>query len=277
MLRIGRDVHGKTGMKHLVLRRGRPELRCQRAVAARGPYDDIWIQPAAGVPAAPSALRSSTWHQLLDKPRSPDGRDAQKGSFLRASLRARAHSALPRRTRCAVHIVRRRASAEPAVARLLMQEKVIGWFQGRMEFGPEPWARSIIGDPLRHDASHDEPEVKFRESFRPFAPIVLKNVHEWFDMRPGQDSPYMLLVAPVREAAPHQDRARRPREDEERSRSAAPPDVLRSSVPAVTHVITAHGCKPWMRATPGVAPDDAYLLPNDRVPRARQYQLQRTR
>jgi carbamoyltransferase len=125
------------------------------------------------------------------------------------------------------------------VARLLMQEKIIGWFQGRMEFGPRALgARSIIGDARSATMQATmNLKIKFRESFRPFAPIVLKeHVHEWFDMRPGQDSPYMLLVAPVRE----QHRTKIEFDDQEKMKSD--PDlrhrlnVLRSSVPAVTHV-----------------------------------------
>jgi carbamoyltransferase len=125
------------------------------------------------------------------------------------------------------------------VAGLLAEGKIVGWFQGRMEFGPRALgARSILGDPRHPEMQATmNVKIKFRESFRPFAPCVLQeHVHEWFDVRPGQESPYMLLVAPVREE-------HRVPVDAERLRVMAhDPDlrnrvnVVRSDVPAITHV-----------------------------------------
>src|SRR6202008_2601563 len=119
------------------------------------------------------------------------------------------------------------------------QEKIVGWFQGRMEFGPRALgARSILGDPRspRMQATMNL-KIKFRESFRPFAPVVLQeHAHEWFDMRKGQESPYMLLVAPVltqhRVPIPQQQLEKMSSDPDLRQRV----NVVRSTVPAVTHV-----------------------------------------
>src|SRR5207244_3220334 len=124
-------------------------------------------------------------------------------------------------------------------AQLLAEEKVVGWFRGRMEFGPRALgARSILGDPRspRMQATMNV-KIKFRESFRPFAPVVLQeHAHEWFELEPGRESPYMLLVAPVR--ACH----RTALTERDRRVMADDPDLcrrvnrVRSTVPAVTHV-----------------------------------------
>jgi carbamoyltransferase len=125
------------------------------------------------------------------------------------------------------------------VVDLLVAGKIVGWFQGRMEFGPRALgARSILGDPRSRDMQATmNLKIKFRESFRPFAPIVLQEeAHRWFGLKPGQESPYMLIVAPVR------DEHRVPTTDEQRSTMANDPDlrnrlnVPRSEIPAVTHV-----------------------------------------
>src|SRR5581483_11602961 len=125
------------------------------------------------------------------------------------------------------------------VSQLLGEGKIIGWFQGRMEFGPRALGgRSIIGDPRspRMQANMNL-KIKFRESFRPFAPVVLREKnHEWFDMAPGQESPYMLLVAPVREEqrvslSAHEEKMMR---DDPDLRHRV--NVIRSKIPAVTHV-----------------------------------------
>ena len=240
MLRIARDVRQKTGMKHLVLAGG-VALNCvaNGRLLREGPYDDIWIQPAAGDAGGAVGAALFTWHQLLDKPRRPNGRDAQKGSFLGPSFSSDDIRLFLDRNGVPYTAFDDPRAQTDYVAQLLVQEKVIGWFQGRMEFGPRALgARSIIGD--ARSASMQATmnlKIKFRESFRPFAPIVLKeHAHEWFDMRPGQDSPYMSLVAPVREQ--HRVKLERDAEDT----MATDPDlrrrvnVVRSSVPAVTHV-----------------------------------------
>jgi carbamoyltransferase len=240
LLRMARDIHEKTGMKHLVLAGG-VALNCvaNGRLLREGPYEDIWIQPAAGDAGGALGAALFTWHQLLDKPRFAHGRDAQKGSFLGPAFAPEEiQSFLDRKGVQYTRIDDEQAHAE-YVADLLAQEKIIGWFSGRMEFGPRALGgRSIIGDarsPAMQAAMNLK--VKFRESFRPFAPVVLQeHVHEWFDMRHGQESPYMLLVAPVLE------RHRVPISRDELAKMSHDPDlrqrvnVARSSVPAITHV-----------------------------------------
>jgi carbamoyltransferase len=240
MLRIGRDIHQKTGMKYLVLAGG-VALNCvaNGRLLREGPFDDIWIQPAAGDAGGALGAALFTWHQLLDKPRSPKGRDRQKGSFLGPAYSSEYIKKFLDKHGVRYTSFENKQGQLEYVARLLTQEKVIGWFQGRMEFGPRALgARSIIGDARSSTMQATmNLKIKFRESFRPFAPIVLKeHAHEWFDMRPGQDSPYMLLVAPVGE------KHRVHLDDDVEERMTTDPDlrrrvnVVRSSIPAVTHV-----------------------------------------
>jgi carbamoyltransferase len=240
MLRMGRDIHQKTGMKHLVLAGG-VALNCvaNGRLLREGPFEDIWIQPAAGDAGGALGAALFTWHQLLDKPRCANGRDSQKGSFLGPAFSPEYIRGFLDRNDVRYQSFDDERLQVEHVARLLAQGKVIGWFHGRMEFGPRALgARSIIGDARSSTMQATmNLKIKFRESFRPFAPIVLKeHAHEWFGMRPGQDSPYMLLVAPVHQ----QHRVPLDRQDEEKM--ANDPDlrrrvnVVRSSIPAVTHV-----------------------------------------
>jgi len=240
VMRMGRDLHQKTKMKHLVLAGG-VALNCvaNGRLLREGPYEDIWIQPAAGDAGGALGAALFTWHQLLEKPRSANGRDVQKGSFLGPAFsQEQIRSFLDKKGVEYVCIDNEREHAE-YVAQLLAQEKIIGWFHGRMEFGPRALGgRSIIGDARspRMQATMNL-KIKFRESFRPFAPVVLQeHAHHWFDMREGQESPYMLLVAPV------QERRRVPISREQLEKMSHDPDlrqrvnVVRSSVPAITHV-----------------------------------------
>lgn len=240
MLRIGRDLYEKTKMKHLVLAGG-VALNCvaNGRLLREGPYEDIWIQPAAGDAGGALGAALFTWHQLLDMPRHANGRDKQRGSFLGPKFsREEVEQFLKKKS---VEYTRIDDEQEQAryVAELLAQEKVVGWFHGRMEFGPRALgARSIIGDARspKMQATMNL-KIKFRESFRPFAPVVLQeHAHDWFEMRKDQESPYMLLVAPVLE----QRRVKIPADQLEKMSQA--PDlrqrvnVVRSVVPAITHV-----------------------------------------
>jgi carbamoyltransferase len=240
VLRMGRDLHQKTGMKHLVLAGG-VALNCvaNGRLLREGPYEDIWIQPAAGDAGGALGAALFTWYQLLDKPRRANGRDTQKGSFLGPAFGdKKIEEFLDKK---GVQYMRVSDPEEHAnyVAGLLAEEKVVGWFHGRMEFGPRSLgARSIIGDARspKMQATMNL-KIKYRESFRPFAPVVLQeHVHKWFDMREGQESPYMLLVAPVLE------HHRVTVSSEEQERMSLDPDlrlrvnIVRSSVPAITHV-----------------------------------------
>jgi len=240
VLRMGRDLHEKTKMKYLVLAGG-VALNCvaNGRLLREGPYEDIWIQPAAGDAGGALGAALFTWHQLLDKPRSTNGRDTQKGSFLGPAFPHKQIETLLDNKRVQYTGFDDDQALADYVARLLAQDKVVGWFHGRMEFGPRALgARSIIGDARspKMQATMNL-KIKFRESFRPFAPVVLQeHAHEWFEMREGQESPYMLLVAPVL------DRHRVVISGEQREKMSHDPDlrqrvnVLRSSVPAITHV-----------------------------------------
>ena len=239
MLALGRELFRQTGMSQLVLAGG-VALNCvgNGRLLREGPFSDIWIQPAAGDAGGALGAALFVWHQLLEKPRT-GGADRQKGSFLGPAFDGADIGGFLD----SVGAKYRRAASEAElyedVANLLVGEKVVGWFQGRMEFGPRALgARSILGDPRspKMQATMNL-KIKFRESFRPFAPCVLQDeAHRWFALEPGQESPYMLLVAPVLEER------RVPVSSEQHAVMAADPDlrnrvnVRRSTVPAITHV-----------------------------------------
>jgi carbamoyltransferase len=238
VLKMARDLHRNTGQKNLTLAGG-VALNCvaNGRLLREGPFESIWIQPAAGDAGGALGAALFVWHQLLRHPRPAGGHDRMRGSLLGCGFATEQIEAFLQEI-AAPH---RRFADDGAlvdhVAEELAQGKVIGWFQGRMEFGPRALgARSILGDPRSpHMQAALNRKIKFREGFRPFAPAVLSDCcHEWFDL-PG-DSPYMLLVAPVHE------RHRRylTPEQQERLRSDANlcgrVNVVRSTVPAVTHV-----------------------------------------
>jgi carbamoyltransferase len=244
VLQIGRHAHARTGLKKLVLAGG-VALNCvaNGRLLREGDFDEIWIQPAAGDAGGALGAALFVWYQLLEKPRAARGRDAQQGSFLGPRFStdevARFLAGADPRSRMKVERFDDEQELVESVAALLADGKVVGWFQGRMEFGPRALgARSILGDP-RSPAMQATMnlKIKFRESFRPFAPAVLRDrAGEWFELEPGQESPYMLLVAPVR-------RERRSTIDAEALRTMRhDPDlrnrvnVVRSEIPAVTHV-----------------------------------------
>ena len=240
MLAIGRELFRLTNVNKLVLAGG-VALNCvaNGRLLREGPFDDIWIQPAAGDAGGSLGAALFTWHQLLEKPRPRSATDRQQGSFL--GPRFETADILARLDRAGA-IYRRAASQEDLldmVVDLLIQGKIVGWFQGRMEFGPRALgARSILGDPRSEQMQATmNLKIKFRESFRPFAPCVLRDhAHEWFALDSAHESPYMLLVAPVL------DRHRVALTTEQRATMNDDPDlrnrvnVPRSSIPAVTHV-----------------------------------------
>jgi carbamoyltransferase len=202
VLRLGRDLHRQTGMRHLVLAGG-VALNCvaNGRLLREGPFDDIWAQPAAGDAGGALGAALFVWHQLLGKPRHSYGQDKQQGSFLGPAFDDTAIAHFLDNTGAPY---RRYDEEELAgrVAELLAAGQVIGWFQGRMEFGPRALGnRSILADPRPEgmQALLNE-KIKNRETFRPFAPAVLREeAHRWFDVPPGWESPYMLFVAPVRQ------------------------------------------------------------------------------
>jgi carbamoyltransferase len=240
MLRIGRHVRAQTGLNRLVLAGG-VALNCvaNGRLLREGVFDDIWIQPAAGDAGGALGAALFVWFQLLDNPRRPESRDAQLGSFLGPGFNTeQITSFLSERGVCGQQFSDEFELLEH-VAALLADGKVVGWFQGRMEFGPRSLgARSILGDP-RSPAMQATMnlKIKFRESFRPFAPaVLLERASEWFDLKPPHESPYMLLVAPVlenRRVAVDAAGLRTMEHDPDLRRRV---NVVRSEIPAVTHV-----------------------------------------
>jgi carbamoyltransferase len=237
MLRCARYVAAATGMRHLVLAGG-VALNCvgNGRILEEGIFDDIWIQPAAGDAGGALGAALFVWHQLLDQPRlADDVHDRQQGSLLGPSYTNADIQTFLDKVGARYHFYEDEATLLDVVTDQIAGEKVIGHFHGRMEFGPRALgSRSIIGDARSSKLqSVMNLKVKFRESFRPFAPCVLReDAHEWFEMRPGQDSPYMLLVADVRPEH------RVPVESQQQGLTGVDRllKVVRSSIPAVTHV-----------------------------------------
>jgi carbamoyltransferase len=241
MLRGARHAWEQTGRPENLVMAGGVALNCvaNGRLLREGPFKNIWIQPAAGDAGGSLGAALFAWHQLLDKPRRACGRDIQQASYLGPQYHAREVKEFLDGAGARYHHLEDEAELLDEVAGEMNAGKVVGWFQGRAEFGPRALgARSIIGDARNPDLqSALNLKIKFRESFRPFAPCVLReHVQEWFDMRPHEDSPYMLLVAPVLE------RHRTRLSGEESETMARDPDltrrvnVPRSTIPAVTHV-----------------------------------------
>ena len=233
MLKMASHAHKVTGLKNLCLAGG-VALNCvgNGRLLREGPFDNIWIQPAAGDAGGALGAALFGWYRCLDNEREADGKkDFMKGSYLGPGFsddeieKFLLEKNIPYEKFALTSI-------PGETARLLAEGKTIGWFQGRMEFGPRALGgRSIIGDARNSEMqSVMNLKIKFRESFRPFAPAVLReDVSDWFEME--GDSPYMLLVAPVRS----EKRIALKKEDE----SLFGIDLLnvpKSEIPAVTHV-----------------------------------------
>jgi len=232
VLRLTRSLAKQTGSRNLCLAGG-VALNCvaNGKVLRDASFDNIWIQPAAGDAGGAVGAALAAHHIFKDQPRKTNAVDAMSGSFLGPGFSQ-------------AEIERRMTAAEARFAVLgedemiettaegLAGQKAVGWFQGRMEFGPRSLgARSILGDPRSPAMQKNlNLKVKYRESFRPFAPAVLReDVSEWFDLT--SDSPYMLLVAEVRK-----DKHRAMSADEQALFGIDKLNVSRSEIPAVTHV-----------------------------------------
>ena len=232
MLRMARHAHELTGERHLCLAGG-VALNCvgNGRILRDGPFDSLWIQPAAGDAGGALGAAYAVWHHHLRQPRTPDPRDSMRRAYLGPSFSDDEIEAVLRRAGAPFERLEREALLDAAVDALAAGE-VVGWFQGRMEFGPRALgARSILGDARSPKMqSTMNLKIKFRESFRPFAPVVLREaVGEYFDL--DEESPYMLLVAPVREAI------RAPAaEGQEQLWGIDLLNVPRSTIPAVTHI-----------------------------------------
>jgi carbamoyltransferase len=232
VLRLTRSLAKQTGSRNLCLAGG-VALNCvaNGKVLRDGSFDRIWIQPAAGDAGGAVGAALAAYHLYKDQPRKTDGADGMSGSYLgpgfpQAEIEWRLTAA------GAKFAVLGEDEMIEATAQALAGQKAVGWFQGRMEFGPRSLgARSILGDPRSPAMQKNlNLKVKYRESFRPFAPAVLReDVSEWFEL--AADSPYMLLVADVR-----QDKRRHMTADQQALFGIDKLNVSRSEIPAVTHV-----------------------------------------
>ncbi|OGX15638.1 MAG: hypothetical protein A2166_02590 [Omnitrophica WOR_2 bacterium RBG_13_41_10] len=233
MLRMSRYVHKITGQDNLCLAGG-VALNCvgNGRILREGPFKEIWIQPASGDAGGALGAALLVWHKYLKNKRITDNKnDKQRGSFLGPSYNDDAienyllKEGMPYKKLSYLEI-------PDIVSDLIIQDRVIGWFQGQLEFGPRALgARSIIGDARNPQMqSRMNLKIKYRESFRPFAPTVLREcVCDWFDLE--ADSPYMLLVAPVK--------SDKRVEGDNAAANLSGFDklkVMRSQIPAVTHV-----------------------------------------
>ena len=235
MLKIARTLRDMTGASNVCLAGG-VALNCvaNGKILRAGIFDDIWIQPAAGDAGGAIGAAYLADFNMLDgtRPVSIGGKDSQHGSFVGPEYSDDEIVTFLSQCGAAYHPLDDADAGAAKIAGLLAQQKIVAMFAGRMEFGPRALGgRSILGDPRSATTqSRMNLKIKFRESFRPFAPIVLRGrAADYFEL--GSDSPYMLIVAPVREEHRLVPEA-----------SSDPEDMLqivnavRSTVPAVTHV-----------------------------------------
>ena len=233
VLRLAKTVHQELGTDYLCLAGG-VSLNCvaNGRILREGPFKDIWIQPAAGDAGGALGSALAIWHQYCDQPRTVNGSDKMRGAYLGPQFSDTAIRQYLDSVRANYQKFEDEAELIAAVTDTLAQEQVVGWFHGAMEFGPRALGhRSIIGDPRSAKMqSVMNLKIKYRESFRPFAPSVLaERVSNYFEI--DRASPYMLLVAPIKEDL------RIPMTDEQKQRFGIEKlKVPRSTLPAVTHV-----------------------------------------
>ena len=235
MMHMAKAAHRDTGLENLCMAGG-VALNCvgNGKLLRDGPFKRIWIQPASGDAGGAVGAALCAWHQVLGRPRKPGrgtGRDSMQGALLGPSYSEEEIEAFLRERGASYERLAPEALPE-RVAGIIAAQKVVGWFQGRMEFGPRSLgARSILADPRAPTMqSTINLKIKRRESFRPFAPSVLRDrAADYFELE--GDSPYMLLAAPVRaELRIAPDEAERTLEGLDLVR------LRRSTLPAVTHV-----------------------------------------
>ena len=233
MLKMARHAHQLTGRRHLCLAGG-VALNCvgNGRLLREGPFEDIWVQPASGDAGGALGAALFTWYQLLEKPRTAKAEDFMEGSYLGPGPDDAATRTFLESQGARFRHLPEEGKLCEEVAELIASEKVVGWVNGRMEFGPRALgARSILGD-ARSERMQTQMNVKikFRESFRPFAPSVMEEkAADWFGIEKRHRSPYMLVVAPVLEK--HRQKAS--------GNGATGLDRVkerRSSLPAITHV-----------------------------------------
>ena len=232
VLKLARNVQKELGVDKLCLAGG-VALNCvsNGRLLREGPFSEIWVQPAAGDAGGALGAALAIWYQYLENPRKAAPGDDMQGGYLGPrytddAIKAHLDSV------GASYLRLDDAELLPRLAQIMAEENVVGWFQGRMEFGPRALgARSIIGDPRSSKMqSVMNLKIKYRESFRPFAPAVKADkVGEWFQH--NAVSPYMLMVAPIAE-----DKRIPMTEEQEKLFGIAKLNVPRSQIPAVTHV-----------------------------------------
>ncbi len=232
MLRMTRSIAKQTGLRNLCLAGG-VALNCvaNGKVLRDGQFDNIWIQPAAGDAGGAIGAALAAYHLFENRPRTSNRTDAMKGAFLGPSFTQAEAAQRLTESGARYHVLDDDALFHRTAA-ALVDEKAVGWFQGRMEFGPRALGgRSILADP-RSPAMQKvlNLKIKFRESFRPFAPSVLReDAPDWFELE--TESPYMLIVADVRE------HLRREMTAQESALFGIDRlNIMRSDIPAVTHV-----------------------------------------
>ncbi len=232
ILRITRSLANEFQIPNLCLAGG-VALNCvaNGKILRDGTFENIWIQPAAGDAGGAVGAALAFWHQENDKPRSVAENDSMRGSYLGPEY---SDAAIKQELETAGAVFKKFETDDliDRTADALSNNKAVGWFQGRMEFGPRALGgRSILGDPRSETMQKTlNLKVKYRESFRPFAPSVLReDVDKWFDLDSG--SPYMLIVADV-----HKDIQRNMTDEEKRLFGIDKLNIKRSAIPAVTHV-----------------------------------------
>ncbi len=232
MLRMSRTVHRETGSKNLCLAGG-VALNCvgNGRIVREGPFEKIWVQPAAGDAGGALGIAQLIWHRHMKQPRVVNPGDSMKGAYLGPGFSDDQIESFLKSVGAKYHRLERK-DMFAKVAGLLSDENVVGWFNGRMEFGPRALgSRSILADARSPKMQAQvNLKIKFRESFRPFAPSVLgERVSDYFEI--DCESPYMLLVAPVKEER------QIPMSEEQRSLWGIDKlNVPRSDIPAVTHI-----------------------------------------
>jgi carbamoyltransferase len=235
VLRLANSLYEETKSKNLCLAGGVAlNCVCNGKILRETPFENVWIQPASGDSGGALGAALFVWHQLLENERKPGDSDSQAGSLLGPSFSQEKIEKTLDTLGAKYHLYENEDDLIDNVATLIEKENVIGWFQGSMEFGPRALGnRSIIGDARSEKMqSVMNLKIKFRESFRPFAPCILQeHVAEYFEMSPDQQSPYMLLVAPVRKEK-HISQA----DEVSKMRGLDKLKVKRSVVPAITHV-----------------------------------------
>jgi carbamoyltransferase len=234
VLRLAKTARERTGCNHLVMAGG-VALNCvaNGKILRAGIFDDLWIQPAAGDAGGAVGAAYAVWHILYGNDRHIAGhRDATQGSYLGPDYSDKDIDHVLTRYRASAHHYDEFHCLADDVARKLREGNVVGWFQGRMEFGPRALGnRSILGDARNPDMQKKlNLKIKYREGFRPFAPSVLEeDVGEYFEL--DRQSPYMLLVAPVRK-----DRQNPLPQGYHEKPLYERLYFLRSDLPAITHI-----------------------------------------